>query len=292
MEPNLPFVHPADDPSADTLQRAFGRVEHSVRRRRAQRRALLSAPAAALVVAAAVGTFTGWRGDRGGEVVAGRPDADLEADTSWESLTLAGDRTLVISVLTGVPPCDDDFDHDVVETDESVTVAVQSHAHTPPPSGNVVCPDMAVPKSIEVELGAPLGDREVFDAIHAEPQPVHRASDLVDVTDVPAGWSGAWQVTPGHGWQNTFHKDGADWYFAVNQEPTAEATTPEGTPSPVTVHGIRGTRYSGQMNGTMESIVWVEGGLTITVWGEMQGPPTFTHHDELLQIAEGVRLPS
>jgi hypothetical protein len=45
------------------------------------------------------------------------------------------------------------------------------------------------------------------------------------------------------------------------------------------------------MNNTMESIRWDEGGLTITVWGEMQGPPTFTHGDELLQVAEGVHPP-
>ncbi len=45
------------------------------------------------------------------------------------------------------------------------------------------------------------------------------------------------------------------------------------------------------MNGTMASIVWFEDGLLITVWGEMQGPPTFTHHDELLAVAEGIELP-
>ena len=76
--------------------------------------------------------------------------------------------------------------------------------------------------------------------------------------------------------------------------PTSHRSHPsgEGTPTPVTVHGIEGLRYSGQMNDTMESIVWVEGGLSITVWGEMQGPPTFTHSDELLEIAEGVRPPT
>jgi len=55
----------------------------------------------------------------------------------------------------------------------------------------------------------------------------------------------------------------------------------------VTVHGIEGTRYR-WFNGTASTIHWVEDGLDISVTGEMQGPPTFTHEDELLRIAEGV----
>jgi len=294
MTDQLPFVHPADEPSAATMQRAFSKVEHSVRRRRAQRRALLAAPAATLVVVAAVGTFTVWRGDRGGDVVAQSkqsPDLDVDPNTDWMEATLSKDgRTLTIQVANGPEPCRHEFEHDVVETATSVTVGIEE-LPLAPVAEERVCSDMLEPTTIEVALDEPLGTREAFDGVHAQPQPVHRLGDLVDVTDVPEGWTSDVAVTTEHGWQQTFQKDGEDWYFAVNQQPTDEATTPEGTPSPVTVHGIQGTRYSGQMNNTMESIRWVEDGLTITVWGEMQGPPSYTHHDELLQIAEGVRLP-
>jgi hypothetical protein len=304
MTTNLPFVHPAQDPSNETTARARSRVERGVRRRRAQRRALGSAAVAAVATVGAIGTIRAMTDDADDAIVAqgGVGDrADVDPDTEWSDPVLSEDgRRLTIMVGSAPPgdgPCDQNFDYEVVETGESVTVGFEE---LPAPASSndparVACTDMLQPQRFDIDLSAPLGDREVYDGVRPEPKKLHRLAELVDVTTVPNGWTAEEPAIAGveeNGWQQTFLKDGADWYFAVNQEPASDATTPEGTPTPVTVHGIEGLRYAGQMSGTMESIRWTEDGVTITVWGEMQGPPTFTHSDDLLQIAEGVRLPA
>jgi hypothetical protein len=309
MTENLPFVHPAHDPSTETMARARSHVVRTVRRRRVQRRAVGSAAFAALAVAGvagAVGTLgTGGDGTGDGDAdVAAENEShvgdreDVVPDTEWIDPVLSEDgRRLTIMVGSAPPgdhPCNQNFEYEVVETGESVTVGFDELPDVAVPRGDeVACTDALEPQRFEIELEASLGDRDVFDGVGSTPKQVHRLAELVDVTAVPDGWTtdGPLAVGP-TGWQQTFHRDGADWYFAVNQRPEDDATTPEGTPTPVTVHGIEGLRYSGQMNNTMESIVWVEDGLSITVWGEMQGPPTFTHSDELLEIAEGVRPPA
>jgi len=309
MTENLPFVHPAHDPSTETMARARSHVVRTVRRRRVQRRAVGSAAFAALAIAGAVGTVgtLGTGGDGTGEGdadvaadVAGRigDREDVVPDTEWTDPVLSEDgRRLTIMVGSSGPgdhPCNQNFEYEVVETGESVTVGFEELPDVAvPPGDEVGCARIFMAQRFEIELGAPLGDRDVYDGVGPEPKTVHRLAALVDVTAVPDGWTtdGPLAVGP-TGWNQTFTRDGADWYFAVDQQREADVTTPEGTPTPVTVHGLEGLRYSGQMNDTMESIVWVEGGLSITVWGEMQGPPTFTHSDELLEIAEGVRLPA
>ena len=57
------------------------------------------------------------------------------------------------------------------------------------------------------------------------------------------------------------------------------------------MNGEPAQRITGQMNDTMETIRLHLGNLTVSVWGEMQGPPTFTHSAALLRMAEGIRLP-
>jgi hypothetical protein len=300
------FVHPAQDPPGDVTERARRRVGHTIRRRRARRRAVGSAALVAVVVAGATGiiglTRTGGGGDDGGDVVAdgGVDDPDIKADTEWSDPLLSEDeRTLTIDVGSSGPgdtACHQNFEHEVIETEDSVTVEFDEQQPPPPVEGEeVVCTDMLDPQTFEVELAAPLGDRTLHDGVRPEALVVHHLAEVVEVTHLPDGFTAEGPGIGGveqNGWQQTFHRDGADWYFAVIQQPEADAVVPEGTPTPVTVNGIAAQRYSGQMNGTMETIRWTQDGVTIDVWGEMQGPPAFTRSAELLQIAEGVRLPA
>jgi hypothetical protein len=317
MTANLPFVHPAQDPSIETTARARSHVERTIRRRRARRRAVGSAAFAAVALAGTAGAL-GALGALG--VVGGSTDdtdgiqaasegsvgsrADVDPNTEWSDPVLSADGRRLTIMVGSAPPgdtsCNQNFEHEVVETDRSVTIGFEELPAAPPPAAGdsgvdaVACTATDEPQRFDVDLEAPFGEREVYDGVRPEPQIVHRLAELVDVTTVPDGWTAEEpSIADGkeHWWAQQFSKDGADWYFTVQQEPEADATTPEGTPTPVTVHGIEGLRYSGQLNDTMESIVWVEGGLSITVWGEMQGPP-FAHGDQLLQIAEGVQLPT
>lgn len=111
-------------------------------------------------------------------------------------------------------------------------------------------------------------------------------------TSLPAGFSleSAMPMYEGGGWQQTFFADGADWYFAVNQRPEGSFHGTDEQVGTVTVRGIEADVWDG-MNYTMRTIHWVEDGLDLQVWGEIQGPPTYTHEDELLAIAESVQLP-
>lgn len=306
MTTDLPLVHPAQDPSAEATARARRRVQHTIRRRRARRRAIGSG--AFTAVAVAVAGAAGARGafpftdDHGDEIVArgGNDDpdpADVQADTPWSDPILSPDeRTLTIEVGAAPPgdgPCDENYRHEVVETDTSVTVGFEK-LPSPPGSDGAVCVAMAQPQHIAVELDAPLGDRPAYDGVRPGPQTVHRLDTLAEVTYVPDGWTAGEPLTAGtaeDAWDQPFSRDGAGWSFSVVQEPTSAATTPEGTPLPVTVHGTEGVRYSGQVDGAMESIRWVEGDVTLTVRGLMDRPAPFAHGAELLRIAEGVRLP-
>jgi len=293
------FVHPAQDPPAAVTDRARDRVEHTIRRRRARRRAVGSAAVVAVVVAGTAGAI-GLAGDDGGDdIVAGGDEvADLQADTEWADPILSRDgRTLTIRVGHSPPGdtgCDQNFAHELVETADSVTVAFDERPTARLGEGEA-CDDMLDPQTFEVALDAPLGTRAVFDGVRPQPQLVHRLAEAIEVTHVPDGFTAEVPlITEGEAgtWQQLFHRDGADWYFNVAQYPEDEAPTPEGTPTPVTVNGISAQRWSGQMNNTMETIRWTQDGVTVDVWGEMQGPPTFTHAAELLEIAEGVRLPT
>jgi hypothetical protein len=301
MTTNLPFLHPAQDPPVETTARARSRVERTLHRRRAQRRA---AVLATFAVVATVGTVRVFSHDNSGDAVVAQGDAsdraktEVDPDIEWSDPILSKDgRTMTIMVGSAPPgdgPCDQNFKHEVTETERSVTVRFEK-LPSPRLGEGEACAEMLRPQRFDIALGAPLGHRAVYDGLRPEPQKVHRLDQLVRVTTVPSGWSADEPAIAGaeeNGWQQAFHKDGADWYFAVNQQPTPDATTPEGTPTPVTVHGIDALRYTGQMNNTMETIVWTEQNITISVWGEMQGPPTFTRSDQLLQIADSVRLPT
>lgn len=220
-------------------------------------------------------------------------------DTPWFEATLSRDgRKLEVSI--GDASCGQRtrLVHDVVEDADSVTVAFAKKPIPPatsPSSGLVVCPAIAVSQRVEVTLSMRLGDRKVYDGIASTPRTVSRSAELVDATWVPDGFlPDRPEPTTGHsnlGWQQTFHGKGADWYMFVAQEGAGSFRRLAPDPTPVTVHGIKGERYQ-WFNGTAQTIHWVEGGLDISVTGEMQGPPSFNHTDQLRHVAEGVRLPS
>ena len=226
------------------------------------------------------------------------PSVRVSPDTPWSEATLSRDgRTLVVAFNSSPPgdgPCHQNFVHDVVETGESVTISFEEQP-APATSEKVACPEIAFIQQVRVTLEEPLGDRKVYDGIQTTPRTVFRMADLVAVTSVPSGFVAekpAPRLDRGHpAWQQTFMRGGADWYFFVGQEAAGLFHRLDPHPTPVTVHGITGERY-GLMSGTAQTIHWVEGGLDLSVTGEMQGPPSFTHDDELLQIAEGVRPPA
>jgi hypothetical protein len=303
MTADLPFLHPAEDPSIETTTQAWSRVDRTVRLRRAQRRTVGSA-LLAVAVLGAVAAFGATGGDAGYETA--YDDLMIDADTGWTDPVLSEDE-MRLTIMVGSAPagdtsCSENYEHQVVETDQSVTIELErlptprdDPDDLPEGSDGFACTAMEQSQALEVTLDAPLGDREVFDGVQSEPQAVHRRAELVDVTYVPDGFTAQEPIITDdveNGWSQLFTTE-ADpiWDLWIDQRPAAGAPTPEGTPTPVTVHGTEGVRYSGQWNNTSESIVWVEGDIRITIRGEGIDPP-FTHGAKLLAVAEGIRLPS
>jgi len=157
------------------------------------------------------------------------------------------------------------------------------------------CTLALTPQRFEIALDDPLADRPIYDGVDPEPRAVRDMAELVAVTYKPPGFS-LGDASPGGGgartgWQQTFRADGIDWYFAVMQGPNGEFLPPYGDPvGTAVVHGIEADVYEDPSH-TIRTIHWLEGGIDIQVWGEMQGPPDFNYDAELLKIAEGVQLP-
>lgn len=305
----LPFGHPAQDPTPASVDRARARVHHTVNSRRRRRRVLGTVPVLVIVVGlavAAVGNSTGRGGDHQ-TVYAGSTSTttdqklDVDANTPWFEADLSEDGlTLTLSVGSsprGDGPCEQTFTHDVVETSDSVTIAVEEQPSSATSTGSAVCEAMAWPQVFTIELAEPLGGRAVYDGVQPEPRTIHRASELVSATWLPGGWvlqsaSPETLEDGGHFWQQYFGTEGGDWHAYIIQAPAGWFKAPPegGEGVDVTVNGIAAKRYD-WFNGTAQTIHWVQDGLDISVTGEMQGPPTFTHDDDLLRIAQGVRMP-
>lgn len=299
----VPFVvHEAHDPTPEVEDRVRTRVVTAARRRRRTRRAVVAVPVLGALVA--VGVLVATRGTSDDDIVLVEPPPpglSVAPNVAWDHATLEADgRTLVLMVGSYPPgdgPCTQTFVHDVVETDTAVTIGVEEVEDPPAdPPTSAVCAQAAQSQPIEVTLQAPLGDRPVLDGVRPAPRTILRMDALVQVTHVPDGFA----VTasdlslPNEPSQQTFEAAGADWYFAVNQVSADAAADLYGAEqgTPVAVGDITGERVTGQMNGTMETIRFPLGDLVVSVWGEMQGPPSFTHTDELLRIAEGIRPPA
>ncbi len=98
----------------------------------------------------------------GPEVVVPQPGAVGAKPIPWESAMPIGDGSaLLVSFYSGVAPCTVLARADVVETPEDVTVTLQ--VGSAPGSERQVCIEIAQYQAVEVDLAAPLGDREVVD---------------------------------------------------------------------------------------------------------------------------------
>jgi len=306
-----PFVHPAPDPTPEIADRVLARVEATARRRRARRRVAVAAgPVVAVVALLTVAAVARGRDD-GGVVTATEPaptttteppfdQLAIEPETHWNTPILSADgRTLEISVSTSCGS-DGGSDHDVVETPDSVIVAVGSaedEATTSAPNG--ACGLEVSIDTIEIPLQDPLGGRDLYDGIDPEPRDdVLRKADLVEVTYVPAGFEAVeeetYMTSIEEPWQRNFRAPaGAGWYFAVMQVPTRYAAQWRGDDepiTPITIDGHPAELITGQFSGSMETIRFELGDLTVSVWSE--GPNPSDHRDELVRIAEGIRPPS
>lgn len=307
MDPDLPFVHPPQEPTDAQVAAARHHVDRQVRRRRTRRRLAASGSVLAVVLVAAVAVAAIARHDAGDETVyAGQPDTTatprlgIDADTPWDAATLSADgRTLTIEVGNqpeGTGPCQQSFRHDVAQTAAAVTVGFQAVAPTST-TAPALCVDTFQPQTFQIRLDAPLGDRPVYDGVQRQPRTIHRLGDLVQVTGLPDGWAPE-RAAPldfadgTSGWQQDFRKDGEDWYLYVIQAPAGWYRPASDTTATerLTVGGHDATRTE-WFNRTAHTIHWTQDGLDLTVTGEAQGPPTFTHDDELLRIAAGIRLP-
>ncbi len=301
MTENQSLGHPAQEPDTATEARVRARVTATVRLRRARRRAMTALPVIAVIALVAVAVANTRDNSTGQDrqvVTAGHGDVELafEPDVEWDDAVLSADgKTLTVTasrVLHNSRSCQLDVLHDVVETDDAVTIGLKD-ATAPEDTTPMACKAVLVPAVVKIPLNEPLGDRAVFDGVRPKARTVLRLAELVQVTYVPAGFTTNPDDIPSKDTnvQQTYNADGADWYFAVNETKAATPTDlPGATSTPILVNDIEGVRITGQMNNTMESIRFPLGGRTVTVWGEMQGPPTFTHADELQKIAEGIRL--
>lgn len=246
--------------------------------------------------------------------------AAVEADTSWGTPLLSADgmalELRVGSRPEGDGPCEQRFRHQVIETNDDVTIAfdlLELPAETTTPA---VCPANVVPQDVRIVLDAPLGDRQVYDGVQTQPKDVGRLAEVVvpevlpdgitidDVTQTPrpdAGplsWSQAVAVPSGPGWA-----------LFIDQGPIGSFTSPSTEPGTVIdtieVHGNEAKVYeyfddAGYYARRM--VQWTEGGLDITVRAElltasMAEPHSFANPDvafiadTLVRVADGIVVP-
>ena len=307
MNDALPFVHPPEDPSPERSARAFARVQRTVHRRMVRRRVAIALPAATMVLLVVVAAVA-WP-DADPEVVTtgsstttttSVPTLSIDADMAWRGAVVSLDEMeLQISTASrpdGTGACDDHYEMQVAETADAVVVGFKRRPPlTTTTRGPVDCSDQRTPQVHQVALRSPLGERALYNGVDREPQTLSRRADVVDVTWLPRGFVNSSTEPRGYqdfasGWFQTFSNGPSGWYFKVLQAPAGTIPEQEGVASAVRVHGVEGTRYSGQENGTQETIHWVDGGLDLWVTGWVQDESTFIRHDELLQVAQGVRL--
>jgi hypothetical protein len=75
---------------------------------------------------------------------------------------------IALNYTTGVPECYGTLDTpEVLETSAAVTVTLT--LRPPEPQPDAPCPDLAMLRTVRVQLGAALGDRSVLDGYYAQP---------------------------------------------------------------------------------------------------------------------------
>jgi hypothetical protein len=95
---------------------------------------------------------------------------------------------------------------------------------------------------------------------------------------------------PPDGWQQSYEHLDSDWSVVVLQR-RAGGRKPDGRLiGSATVRGMDAEIYE-QFGGSGRSVHWVEDGWAIKVQGRMTYGPPFTHEEELMRVAEQIRIP-
>jgi hypothetical protein len=226
----------------------------------------------------------------------------------WDVAWLEGDGvTLRLSVEgpgEGDGPCGVRYGTEVDESPARVTVTVGTvrPVATPAPDEEVACAGIGYVVPITVGLTAPLGDRPLYDGTTDAPRWVARESETVEPSWLPSGFTlgepGPYSTGTERRIDQMADAPDADWYVSLSQE----VASGEGSPwdglweelrllRDLTVHGQPARLYEDTGFGA-HYVIWREKGWDITVRGEMQKGPPFTHGDEVLRIADELVVPS
>jgi hypothetical protein len=126
---------------------------------------------------------------------------DESAGPSWDAARTSADGRSVLLVFTGGAPadpndpCSKDYRVDVDEDDDQVSLGIVTISNEVEPRGDVDvdeaidvgCEALGFPRTVAVELDAPLGTRTVFDSFLDTARPVFDGSRFAEPT-LPEGW--------------------------------------------------------------------------------------------------------
>lgn len=126
---------------------------------------------------------------------------DESAGPSWHAARTSADGRSVLLVFTGGAspdpndPCSKDYRVDVDESDDRVALGIVTISNEVERSGDVDvdeaidigCEALGYPRTVTVDLDAPLGTRTVFDSFLGTTRTVFDGSTLAEPT-MPEGW--------------------------------------------------------------------------------------------------------
>jgi len=183
----------------------------------AARRVRFLAPLLALTVLLASCASAATSGTEGSDGVGSRAAREFDRPVRWESgLWEDLGRSLTI-VFTGGPvgnlerdPCAGEYDVEIDEADESVTITVYSLKLVDPPAGSdtVVCLDVGYGRTLLITIGGSgLGERALIDGARGEVRaPIDRTALLVPGA-LPEGWSERYQYPQGSAMVRGYGRD-------------------------------------------------------------------------------------
>ena len=189
----------------------------------------------------------------------------------------------------GSPPCRTRYRTTAIERPDRVVIAVDELFMLP--LGGPACAGDSTPQHFTVPLRAPLGDRQLYDGVQRDPRPVYREAELITVPVLPEGFErGFVDPLPPDGWQQFYEHRDREWSVVVLQQ-RASGRKPDGRLiGSAIVRGMDAEIYE-QFGGSDRSVHWVEDGWAIEVQGRMTYGSPFTHEQELMRVAEQIRIP-